>query len=190
MRRFPFRLRACRLRPPDGLPVRGGEARRNAIVESTPGFLRSDLTRQGCFRMSARCLLASRPLQTPFSFETTGILFPNPNARGRNSSILSSRTMGRRAGISPLRAPRPGVCCYVSRFPLPKLDRSNDILGLVPQVLRASAAQDNVQVERLQTQLDELVWLAFGPGFHRFWTSGLLSACGAGNSNRNPAIRS
>lgn len=51
---------------------------------------------------------------------------------------------------------------YVKRFPLPKADRANEILGLVPLLLAATAAEDRTKVERLQEQLDSAVWRAFG----------------------------
>ena len=53
---------------------------------------------------------------------------------------------------------------YVSRFPLPKLDRSAEILELMPGLLRASAEQNAVEVARLERELDEAVWRAFGLG--------------------------
>jgi hypothetical protein len=51
---------------------------------------------------------------------------------------------------------------YVSRFPLPHLKSSRDILSLVPKVLDAAAKQDCKRLEPLQNQMDELVWRAFG----------------------------
>jgi adenine-specific DNA-methyltransferase len=51
---------------------------------------------------------------------------------------------------------------YVSRFPLPKLDRASEVLGLVRNVLRASAEQNAAEVSRLEPELDQAVWRAFG----------------------------
>jgi hypothetical protein len=51
---------------------------------------------------------------------------------------------------------------YVSRFPLPKLDRAGAILDLMPQLLRASSAQNSAEVACLQSKIDGLVWQAFG----------------------------
>ncbi len=51
---------------------------------------------------------------------------------------------------------------YVSRFPLPKLDRAKDIIAIMPRVLKASSEQNTDELERLQDQLDGLVWKAFG----------------------------
>jgi hypothetical protein len=53
---------------------------------------------------------------------------------------------------------------YVSRFPLPRLDRAAEILGLMPGLLRASAEQNGDEVSRLELELDEAVWRAFGLG--------------------------
>ena len=53
---------------------------------------------------------------------------------------------------------------YVSRFPLPKRARAVEILGLMPELLRASAEQDAGEVSRLERKLDEAVWRAFGLG--------------------------
>jgi hypothetical protein len=53
---------------------------------------------------------------------------------------------------------------YVSRFPLPRLDRTTEILGLMPGLLRASAEQNGGEVSRLERELDEAVWRAFGLG--------------------------
>jgi adenine-specific DNA-methyltransferase len=51
---------------------------------------------------------------------------------------------------------------YVSRFPLPKLKRALDILDVVPSVIAASRVGTRPEVERLERDLDELVWKAFG----------------------------
>jgi hypothetical protein len=53
---------------------------------------------------------------------------------------------------------------YVSRFPLPRRNRTAEILGLMPGLLRASAKQDAAAVSRLERELDEAVWRAFGLG--------------------------
>jgi hypothetical protein len=53
---------------------------------------------------------------------------------------------------------------YVSRFPLPRRNRAAEILGLMPRLLRASAKQDGGEVARLERDLDEAVWRAFGLG--------------------------
>ena len=53
---------------------------------------------------------------------------------------------------------------YVSRFPLPRLDRAAEILALMPGLLRASAEQNAGEVSRLERELDEAVWRAFGLG--------------------------
>lgn len=50
---------------------------------------------------------------------------------------------------------------YVSQFPLPKLSRCADILDLVPRILTASAKQ-HPSLSVLESQLDQLVWNAFG----------------------------
>jgi len=51
---------------------------------------------------------------------------------------------------------------YVSRFPLPKLDRARDVLDLMPSVLGAVRSGDLPGLERLEQELDALVWKAFG----------------------------
>ena len=51
---------------------------------------------------------------------------------------------------------------YVSRFPLPKMERAKDIIEIMPRVLKASSEQNTSELERLQEQLDGLVWKAFG----------------------------
>lgn len=51
---------------------------------------------------------------------------------------------------------------YVNRFPLPKLNRAGDILDVMAQLLPASSTQDTDRVARLQLELDQLVWRAFG----------------------------
>ncbi len=51
---------------------------------------------------------------------------------------------------------------YVSRFPLPKLKRAQNILDLMPAVIAASRAGDTSELRRLEKELDELVWEAFG----------------------------
>ena len=51
---------------------------------------------------------------------------------------------------------------YVSRFPLPNLSRAKEIVDLMPRVLKASSEQNTSELERLQEQLDGLVWKAFG----------------------------
>ena len=51
---------------------------------------------------------------------------------------------------------------YVSQFPLPKISRAREILDLVPNLVNATAERDTATVERLQLQLDRLVWKAFG----------------------------
>ena len=51
---------------------------------------------------------------------------------------------------------------YVSRFPLPKIGRAKDIIAIMPRVLKASSEQNTDELERLQEQLDGLVWKAFG----------------------------
>ena len=51
---------------------------------------------------------------------------------------------------------------YVSRFPLPKLDRARDLLDLMPSVLAAVRSGDSPGLARLEQELDTLVWKAFG----------------------------
>lgn len=51
---------------------------------------------------------------------------------------------------------------YVSRFPLPKLQRAQDIRDLIPSVIAASQAGSSPDLERMEKDLDELVWKAFG----------------------------
>jgi len=51
---------------------------------------------------------------------------------------------------------------YVSRFPLPKFDRARNILDLMPSVLSAARSGDPPGLERLEQELDTLVWKAFG----------------------------
>jgi hypothetical protein len=51
---------------------------------------------------------------------------------------------------------------YVSRFPLPRRNRAGEILGLMPMLLRAAARQDGLELSRLEIELDEAVWRAFG----------------------------
>ena len=51
---------------------------------------------------------------------------------------------------------------YVSRFPLPKLERARDILDWTPSVIAASLAGASPELEKLEKQLDEIVWKAFG----------------------------
>ncbi len=51
---------------------------------------------------------------------------------------------------------------YVSRFPLPKLDRAQDILDLMPSVVAATRSGNSRDLERLEQVLDALVWKAFG----------------------------
>ena len=51
---------------------------------------------------------------------------------------------------------------YVSRFPLPKLELAGDILDLMPLILRTSSSQNAAKLASLQSQLDDLVWKAFG----------------------------
>ena len=50
---------------------------------------------------------------------------------------------------------------YVSRFPLPKISRCGDILDLTPQILRAAEGQQS-NLHALESQLNQLVWKAFG----------------------------
>jgi hypothetical protein len=51
---------------------------------------------------------------------------------------------------------------YVSRFPLPRMDRAGDILDIMPRVLRASSGRHPSELNLLQEQLDGFVWKAFG----------------------------
>jgi adenine-specific DNA-methyltransferase len=51
---------------------------------------------------------------------------------------------------------------YVSRFPLPKLNRAQDILDLMPSVVAATRSGNSRDLERLEQVLDALVWKAFG----------------------------
>ena len=51
---------------------------------------------------------------------------------------------------------------YVSRFPLPKLNRAQDILDLMPGLIIAARHGNLPDVERLEQELDALVWKAFG----------------------------
>ncbi len=51
---------------------------------------------------------------------------------------------------------------YVSRFPLPKLNRAQDILDLMPSVVAAARSGNSRDLERLEQELDALVWKAFG----------------------------
>src|SRR6266511_3323588 len=51
---------------------------------------------------------------------------------------------------------------YVSRFPLPTLNRAKEILNLMPAVLLASTARKGSELEQLEEELDGLVWKVFG----------------------------
>ena len=51
---------------------------------------------------------------------------------------------------------------YVSRFPLPKLNRAQDILDLIPAVVAAARSRNPLVLEKLERELDALVWKAFG----------------------------
>jgi len=51
---------------------------------------------------------------------------------------------------------------YVSRFPLPTLNRAKEILNLMPAVLLASKARKSSELEQLEEELDGLVWKVFG----------------------------
>jgi adenine-specific DNA-methyltransferase len=51
---------------------------------------------------------------------------------------------------------------YVSRFPLPKLNRAQDILDLMPSVVATARSGTSAELERLEQELDALVWKAFG----------------------------
>ena len=51
---------------------------------------------------------------------------------------------------------------YVNRFPLPKLEIAGDILDLMPLILHTSSSQNAAKLASLQSQLDDLVWEAFG----------------------------
>jgi len=51
---------------------------------------------------------------------------------------------------------------YVSRFPLPKLNRAQDILDLMPSVIAATRPGNSRDLERLEQVVDALVWKAFG----------------------------
>ena len=51
---------------------------------------------------------------------------------------------------------------YVSRFPLPKLNRAQDILDLMPSVVAAARSGNSRDLEKLEQVLDALVWKAFG----------------------------
>lgn len=51
---------------------------------------------------------------------------------------------------------------YVSRFPLPKLNRAQDILDLMPSLVAAAQFGNTADLERLEQKLDALVWKAFG----------------------------
>ena len=51
---------------------------------------------------------------------------------------------------------------YVSRFPLPKLNRAQDIFDLMPSVVAAARSGNSLDLERLEQELDALVWKAFG----------------------------
>jgi len=51
---------------------------------------------------------------------------------------------------------------YVSRFPLPKLDRARDILDLMPTILSVAETQQSPELTALEQQLNRLVWQAFG----------------------------
>jgi methylase of polypeptide subunit release factors len=51
---------------------------------------------------------------------------------------------------------------YVGRFPLPTLPRARDILDLMPSVLAAARSGNAPALERLEQDLDDLVWRAFG----------------------------
>ncbi len=51
---------------------------------------------------------------------------------------------------------------YVSRFPLPTMNRASGILDLMPTVLAASAARKSPELEQLEQELDALVWKVFG----------------------------
>lgn len=51
---------------------------------------------------------------------------------------------------------------YVSRFPLPKLNRAQDILDLMPSIVAAARTGNSPELERLEPEIDALVWKAFG----------------------------
>jgi hypothetical protein len=51
---------------------------------------------------------------------------------------------------------------YVSRFPLPKLNRAQDILDLMPSVVATARFGNSPSLDRLEQELDALVWKAFG----------------------------
>ena len=51
---------------------------------------------------------------------------------------------------------------YVSRFPLPKRKCAQDILDLMPLVIGAARSGNSPDLERLEQELDALVWKAFG----------------------------
>lgn len=51
---------------------------------------------------------------------------------------------------------------YVSRFPLPKLNRAQDILDLMPSVVAVGWSGNSADLQRLEQELDALVWKAFG----------------------------
>lgn len=51
---------------------------------------------------------------------------------------------------------------YVSRFPLPELNRAQDILALMPSVVATARSGRTPDLERLEQELDALVWKAFG----------------------------
>jgi tRNA1(Val) A37 N6-methylase TrmN6 len=51
---------------------------------------------------------------------------------------------------------------YVSRFPLPKLNRARDILDLMPSLLSLAAKGHSPELANMEQQLNRLVWQAFG----------------------------
>lgn len=51
---------------------------------------------------------------------------------------------------------------YVRRFPLPKLNRAQDILDLMPSLTAVARSGNSPDRERLEQEVDALVWKAFG----------------------------
>jgi methylase of polypeptide subunit release factors len=51
---------------------------------------------------------------------------------------------------------------YVSRFPLPKMSRAGEILELMPRLLDACSTRNSSELERLEAEMNRLVWKAFG----------------------------